>query len=63
MLKTVFDHVINQIVKLVDKQVDEVQEGGHKVRAVLLVGGFGSNRYMYQRLKSASKEVLQVSGA
>lgn len=63
MLKTVFDYVINQIVSLVEKQVEEVKEGGHKVRAVLLVGGFGSNRYMYERLKTASVEVLQVSGA
>jgi hypothetical protein len=67
MLRTVFDHVINQIVNLVDKQVDEVQERGQRVRAILLVGGFGANRYMHQRLKSAhpggAVQVLQVSGA
>ncbi|KAF2200940.1 actin-like ATPase domain-containing protein [Delitschia confertaspora ATCC 74209] len=67
MLRTVFDFVINQIVNLVDNQIDEVQERGQRVKAILLVGGFGSSKYMYQRLKNAHRgvgiQVLQVNGA
>jgi tRNA A37 threonylcarbamoyltransferase TsaD len=67
MLQTVFDHVINQIIIYVDKQLDEVQEKGLGVKAILLVGGFGSNKYMHKRLKNAHQadgiQVLQVNGA
>lgn len=67
MLRTVFDHVINQIVSLVDKQIDEVQERGQRVKAILLVGGFGSNTYMWKRLKNGHRgdgiQVLHVNGA
>ncbi|KAH8690418.1 hypothetical protein GQ44DRAFT_833025 [Phaeosphaeriaceae sp. PMI808] len=52
-LKTIFDHVIGQIMRLVEKQLDMVQDKGGKVKAILLVGGFGTNRYMHQRLKDA----------
>ncbi|KAL8798869.1 MAG: hypothetical protein Q9182_006325 [Xanthomendoza sp. 2 TL-2023] len=67
MLKTVFDHVINQINNLVDNQIEEVAEQDLQVKAILLVGGFGASKYMHQRLKDAHQgdgiQVLQVNGA
>ncbi|KAH7125733.1 hypothetical protein B0J11DRAFT_506551 [Dendryphion nanum] len=67
VLKTVFDHVIGQIMRLVEKQIDEAQEKGNHVKAILLVGGFGTNRYMHRQLKDAHKrsgiQVLQNNGA
>ncbi|KAF2624867.1 actin-like ATPase domain-containing protein [Macroventuria anomochaeta] len=66
MLKTIFDHVINQIMRLVEKQIDEVEDKGSNVKAILLVGGFGTNRYMHKRLDEAHKttgiQVLQING-
>ncbi|KAJ4993517.1 Hsp70 family chaperone [Stagonosporopsis vannaccii] len=66
MLQTIFDHIIGQIMRLVDKQIDEVADKGSNVKAILLVGGFGTNRYMHKKLseahKSAGTKVLQVSG-
>ncbi|KAF2643572.1 actin-like ATPase domain-containing protein [Massarina eburnea CBS 473.64] len=67
VLQTVFDHVIGQIMRLVEKQIDEAQERGNRVKAILLVGGFGTNRYMHRRLKEAYKrsqiQILQNNGA
>ncbi|PSN58712.1 actin-like ATPase domain-containing protein [Corynespora cassiicola Philippines] len=62
VLRTLFDHVINQIVGLVKNQVDEAQMNDQ--RAILLVGGFGSNKYLHKRLKDAHEndgiDVLKV---
>ncbi|KAJ4352430.1 uncharacterized protein N0V89_007778 [Didymosphaeria variabile] len=61
VLRTLFDHVINQIVVLVENQVDEAQVDGQRVKAILLVGGFGTNHYMHKRLKDAhNKEGIEV---
>lgn len=66
-LKTIFDHVIGQIMRLVEKQIDEIQDKRNKAKAILLVGGFGTNRYMYSQLSGAYKksgiQVLQNDGA
>ncbi|KAH6849437.1 hypothetical protein B0T12DRAFT_418225 [Alternaria alternata] len=66
VLRTLFDHIINQIMALVDRQIDEAQDKGQNIQAVLLVGGFGTNKYIYKRLKNAHRsdgiEVLQVPG-
>ncbi|KAG9206733.1 hypothetical protein G6514_000018 [Epicoccum nigrum] len=65
-LKTIFDHVIGKILRLVEKQIDEVRDRGSDVKAILLVGGFGTNRYMHQQLNVAYKKtgikVLQTNG-
>lgn len=65
-LKTIFDHVIGQILRLVEKQIDEVSDKGNFVKAILLVGGFGTNRYMHQQLNEAYRtigiRVLQTTG-
>ncbi|KAL1794655.1 hypothetical protein ACET3X_006471 [Alternaria dauci] len=65
-LQTLFDHVINKIMVLVERQIDTAQDKGQNVQAVLLVGGFGTNKYIYKRLKNSHRgdgiEVLQVPG-
>ncbi|KAH7081489.1 hypothetical protein BKA63DRAFT_462626 [Paraphoma chrysanthemicola] len=67
VLKTIFDHVIGKILRLVEKQIDEVLDRGSQVKSILLVGGFGTNRYMHQQLKeahhSSGTQVLQNNGA
>ena len=37
MLKTVFDHVINQIIALVENQIDEVQERNNRVKVKTII--------------------------
>ncbi|KAF7553497.1 hypothetical protein G7Z17_g3586 [Cylindrodendrum hubeiense] len=67
MLRTVFDYVCGQIDTLVQDQVNQVQDRDLKVKAILLVGGFGSSKYLHQRLESSYSslgiKVLQVDGA
>lgn len=68
-VRTIFDHVCNQIVRLVESQIDEVEEKDLKVKAVLLVGGFGASKYLHHRLENAKKikdqniQVIQNKGA
>ncbi|KAL1613681.1 hypothetical protein SLS54_010378 [Diplodia seriata] len=67
MLKTIFDHVCNQVQTLVERQIDSVGEHGSKVKAVLLVGGFGSSKYLFNHISAAQKaseiRVLQSTNA
>lgn len=67
MLRTVFDHVCGQIDTLVQNQIDEVASNGLEVKAILLVGGFGSSKYLHNRLEqsysSQDISILQVDGA
>lgn len=67
MIKTVFDYVTGQVIQLVQDQVSEVQSEELEVRSILLVGGFGSNRYLHHRLETSYRSknisVLQVNGA
>ncbi|UPL01930.1 hypothetical protein LCI18_012864 [Fusarium solani-melongenae] len=67
MLRTLFDHVCGQIETLVQNQTDEVASNGLNVKSILLVGGFGSSKYLHHRLEksysSRGISVLQVDGA
>ncbi|GAW26934.1 putative hsp70 family chaperone protein [Rosellinia necatrix] len=67
VLRTIFDHIYCKIDQLVQQQVREVQEKNLNVKSILLVGGFGENRYIHQQLeatyKSQNIRVLQVDGA
>ena len=82
-LRTVFDHIFLQIEKLVAEQIAEVSEKNLRVKvrymlfaellaltrvqAILLVGGLGRNKYLYDRLMvchaSDGVQVMQVNGA
>ncbi|KAA8913169.1 hypothetical protein FN846DRAFT_916415 [Sphaerosporella brunnea] len=61
-VKGIFDPVVDPIVKLVTHQVQSVQRKGYNVKAILLVGGFGSSAYLLQRLQNTryGGKVLQV---
>jgi sugar (pentulose or hexulose) kinase len=49
-LKEIFEHVILQVIKLVK---DQIKSTNKKIKAVLLVGGFGQNAYLKERLRTA----------
>ncbi|KAJ8131335.1 hypothetical protein O1611_g2287 [Lasiodiplodia mahajangana] len=67
VLRTIFDHIYCSIDTLVQNQVQEVQGKGLVVKSILLVGGFGGNRYIHNRLEatygSQNIRVLQVDDA
>ncbi|KJZ69823.1 hypothetical protein HIM_10776 [Hirsutella minnesotensis 3608] len=67
MLRTVFDQVCEQIVRLVQNQMTEIRSNDLAPKAILLVGGFGSSKYLHHRLESSYTGqdivVLQIEGA
>jgi hypothetical protein len=61
-IQSVFDPIFNQILTLVQGQIDAVAKQGAKMKTLFLVGGLGSNLYLYkflQRNLTATIQVLQ----
>jgi molecular chaperone DnaK (HSP70) len=56
-MKGIFDPVIEKIIDLVKGQIKATNK---KIRAVLLVGGFGQNIYLRERLTSNLSGSIQV---
>ena len=56
-LQMIFEPVILQIIQLVQEQIAGSRVG---IRAVLLVGGFGSSAYLRERLRNALGAGVQV---
>ncbi|GAB1315554.1 hypothetical protein MFIFM68171_05764 [Madurella fahalii] len=54
-LRTLFDPVCNQVVALVNEQIRAVRAQNHEVKKVLLVGGFGANKYLHERIQAAEE--------
>lgn len=62
-LKMIFEPVISQVIGLVKNQISSTNL---EVKAVLLVGGFGSSTYLKERLRQAIGEnvsLMQPSNA
>ncbi|KAF3051457.1 hypothetical protein E8E11_010107 [Didymella keratinophila] len=67
-LHGIFDPVFKEINRLVEEQVNRVlikRKGDPNIKAIFLVGGFGSSRYLLESIQKAHKEtqVIQPSGA
>lgn len=56
-VKAIFEPVICEIIKLVENQIKATKQ---KVTAVLLLGGFGSNLYLLDRLRAELGSNIQV---
>ena len=61
-MKEIFEPVVGKVVKLVEGQIHATKS---KITAVLLVGGFGQNNYLKERLRGSFKDlvVLQPTNA
>lgn len=69
-MKGIFDPVIKEVLRLVQVQIDSVKMAGHpSISLLLLVGGFGSSPYLYQRVQehiaqqAGSLKILQPANA
>jgi tRNA A37 threonylcarbamoyltransferase TsaD len=51
-LSKIFEPVVQGVIRLVQ---DQIEESNRKIKAVLLVGGFGQNNYLKERLRAALK--------
>ncbi|KAL8971527.1 MAG: hypothetical protein Q9183_001011 [Haloplaca sp. 2 TL-2023] len=52
----IFDPVMKQISSLVTKQIVDTTKAGSKVKAIVMVGGFGENVYLRKRLLDLVRE-------
>ncbi|KAG2203805.1 hypothetical protein INT47_012738 [Mucor saturninus] len=55
-----FDPVVDRILYLIDDQLNQAKNGGRKINAILMVGGFSQSRYLQQRIKDRYKGVCHV---
>ncbi|CAM1501732.1 Fc.00g037160.m01.CDS01 [Cosmosporella sp. VM-42] len=52
VMQTLFDPVVDDIIKLVDEQVARaMSKKGEKIQEIFLVGGFGDSLYLNKRMK------------
>lgn len=49
---TIFQPVVDEVIKLVDGQINQLLSRGKVVKGIVRVGGFGQSSYLYNRLKS-----------
>ncbi|PYI07367.1 actin-like ATPase domain-containing protein [Aspergillus sclerotiicarbonarius CBS 121057] len=57
-IKAIFDPIVKQVQDLVGDQVARVDASGKSVKAILLVGGFGSSEYLYQCIQKAYSPII-----
>jgi hypothetical protein len=50
-IRTVFEPIMKDITDLIDEQI---HDAGRSVQAVLLVGGFGQNKYLRERVAAST---------
>lgn len=53
----IFDPVINKIIDLLRDQISTTRKA---IKAVLLVGGFGQNNYLKQRLRASLDKEIDI---
>ncbi|KAK3343599.1 hypothetical protein B0T25DRAFT_302302 [Lasiosphaeria hispida] len=56
-LQTIFEPVVQEVIKLVR---DQITSSKVPIRAVLLVGGFGASNYLKERLRNAVDRNIQI---
>lgn len=60
-VQKVFEPVVREIVKLVKAQITATTNlGDHRVKMILLAGGFGRNKYLRSRLQDEVGGVIKV---
>ena len=56
-MRDIFEPVVQKIIKLVKGQILATNK---KISAIILVGGFGQNNYLKERLRSSVGKSIQV---
>ncbi|KAH8588317.1 hypothetical protein B0O99DRAFT_677508 [Bisporella sp. PMI_857] len=55
-MREIFDPCVNQILTLIDGQIGEVMSKSANVKYIFLAGGFGSSKFLFQRMKERYTE-------
>jgi molecular chaperone DnaK (HSP70) len=56
-LQTIFEPVVQEVIKLIK---DQISSSKVPIRAVLLVGGFGASNYLKERIRNAVDRKIQI---
>jgi molecular chaperone DnaK (HSP70) len=56
-VRTIFEPVVQEVIKLVK---DQISASGVPITAVLLVGGFGASNYLKERLRNSIDKKIQI---
>lgn len=57
----IFEPVIQEIINLVRQQIELSKDVGADIKAVIMVGGFGENLYLYERLRKVlARQQIEV---
>ncbi|KAM7213914.1 chaperone protein DnaK [Rhypophila decipiens] len=59
-VRNIFEPVVAEVIKLVEDQIKTSKLSKVPIKAVLLVGGFGSSNYLKERLRNAIDRDIQV---
>ncbi|KAJ5559517.1 actin-like ATPase domain-containing protein [Penicillium frequentans] len=56
-IEEVFEPIVSRVDELVRAQLEKVARVQLNAKAIVLVGGFGSSRYLFQRLKNSNSSI------
>jgi len=54
-LQGIFEPVIKEILRLIQEQIDRVNEENKRVSSIIMVGGFGSSTYLHKKVEELAK--------
>lgn len=58
----VFEPIMRRVINLMDKQIEEtLKYSSEQIDAIVLVGGFGSSKYLKTRLQETYKDIKVVT--
>jgi tRNA A37 threonylcarbamoyltransferase TsaD len=56
-VKEILEPVVAEVVRLV---LEQIKATDREVKSILLVGGFGGNKYLHERIQAAVKNTVEV---
>ena len=59
-MQNIFEPVISEILTLIQRQIQETENNGKKVKLILLVGGFGNSPYLQRRIQDNFEPQITV---
>ncbi|KAJ5766687.1 actin-like ATPase domain-containing protein [Penicillium nucicola] len=57
-IEEIFEPIVSRVEELVRGQLEKVACARLNAKAIVLVGGFGSSRYLFQRLKGSNPSII-----
>ncbi|KAJ5347015.1 actin-like ATPase domain-containing protein [Penicillium brevicompactum] len=57
-IEEIFEPIVSRVEELVRGQLEKISRNRLNAKAIVLVGGFGSSRYLLQRLKGSNPSII-----